>query len=43
MKTYTKPMIEITSYEAEKIMLLSGNVQNDFSKSTIQFSNINFN
>ncbi len=42
MRKYSKPEIAITTYVAEKIMLLSNATQNDFTKSTIKYSDINF-
>ena len=44
MKTYVKPMMEITSYEAENIMQLSNaGVQTFSAGTTRQYSSINFN
>lgn len=44
MKKYTKPMMDITSYEAETIMTLSNaGVQKFVPGTTKQYSSINFN
>ncbi len=43
MKTYVKPMMEITSYEAENIMALSNaGVQSFGTGNTKNYSDINF-
>ena len=41
MKTYTKPELQVTTFEAEAILLKSGAVQSTF-KDTQSFTDIKF-
>ncbi len=43
MKTYTKPVMDITSYEAEKIMLASSVLQQSETNGNIKSFSVNFN